>query len=125
VLKAYNFRVYSTKAQKTKMEQTLDLCRWVYNQTLALRKNTWENEGKSTSKHDTHNLLTTWKDKRPELKDVFAQVLQNVQLSVEFRCFISVYIKLRCGYSARLWYGVPSLWQYTRWSSFGELHGLR
>lgn len=65
------------------MEKTLDLCRWTYNQTLAYRKNAWENEGKSISKYETHNLLPTWKDEKPELNEVFSQTLQNVQERVD------------------------------------------
>ncbi len=61
------------------MEQTLDLCRWTYNKTLEIRKNAWENEGKSLSKYETNNLLPEWKADKPELKDVFSQVLQNVR----------------------------------------------
>ncbi|MDD5258252.1 MAG: helix-turn-helix domain-containing protein, partial [Methanothrix soehngenii] len=79
MLKAYKFRIYPTKSQMTKMEQTLDLCRWTYNQTLAYRKNAWEKEGKSISKYETHNLLPTWKEMKPELGGVFSQTLQNVQ----------------------------------------------
>ncbi|WP_273272264.1 helix-turn-helix domain-containing protein, partial [Methanothrix sp.] len=45
MLKAYKFRIYPTKSQRTKMERTLDLCRWTYNQTLAYRKDAWEKEG--------------------------------------------------------------------------------
>ena len=71
MLKAYKFRIYPTKSQRTKMEQTLDLCRWTYNQTLAYRKNAWEKEGKSISKYETHNLLPTWKEMKPELCGVF------------------------------------------------------
>jgi transposase len=47
MLKAYKFRLYPTKSQRTKMERTLDLCRWTYNQTLAYRKNAWEKEQRS------------------------------------------------------------------------------
>jgi len=65
------------------MERTLDLCRWVYNQTLALRKNAWENESKSISKYETNSILPTWKKDKPELKEVFSQVLQNVQARVD------------------------------------------
>jgi len=65
------------------MVRALNLCQWVYNETLALRKNAWENDQKSTSKYKTHNLLTTWKDEKTELKDVFSQVLQNVQEMVD------------------------------------------
>ncbi|WP_367260038.1 helix-turn-helix domain-containing protein [Methanoculleus sp.] len=37
--RAYRYRLYPTKSQVTLLEQTLELCRWVYNDTLALRKN--------------------------------------------------------------------------------------
>ena len=83
MLKAYKFRIYPTKSQMTKMEQILDLCRWTYNQTLAYRKNAWEKEGKSISKYETHNLLPTWKEMKPELGGVFSQTLQNVQERVD------------------------------------------
>jgi putative transposase len=87
--KSYKFRIYPTKSQRTKMEQTLDLCRWIYNQTLAYRKNAWENEEKSTSKYETNGFLPTWKVEKPELKEVHSQVLQNVQERVDlaFKAF--------------------------------------
>jgi putative transposase len=81
--KAYKFRLYPTKSQRTRMERTLDLCRWTYNQTLAYRKNAWEKEGKSTSKYETNNLLPNWKVEKPELNEVFSQVLQNAQERVD------------------------------------------
>lgn len=65
------------------MERTLDLCRWTYNQTLAYRKNAWEKESKPVSKYETHNLLPSWKEQKPELNDVFSQTLQNVQERVD------------------------------------------
>ena len=83
MLKAYKFRIYPTKAQITVMERTLDLCRWTYNQTLAYRKNLYEQEGKSSSKYATNALLPTWKEEKPELNEVFSQVLQNVQERVD------------------------------------------
>ena len=48
--------------------QTLELCRWVYNETLAIRKNAWEQERKSLSLYDTNKLLTVWKQEHLELK---------------------------------------------------------
>ena len=69
--------------------QTLELCRWVYNETLAIRKNAWEQERKSLSLYDTNKLLTVWKQEHLELKGVFSQVLQNVQERVDlaFKAF--------------------------------------
>ena len=62
---------------------------WVYNDTLAIRKNTYEESGKSLGLYDTNKLLTEWKAARPVLKEVHSQVLQNVQERVElaFKAF--------------------------------------
>ncbi|MHC1594409.1 MAG: RNA-guided endonuclease InsQ/TnpB family protein [Methanotrichaceae archaeon] len=87
--KTFKFRIYPTKSQKTRMEKTLELCRWTYNRTLAHRKNAWEAEQKSMSKYDMNRLLPDWKRDKPELKNVYSQVLQNVQERVDlaFRAF--------------------------------------
>ncbi len=71
------------------MNQTLELCRWVYNETLAYRKNAYEHEGKSVSKYETNKLLPAWKKDKPELQEVHSQVLQNVQERVDlaFKAF--------------------------------------
>jgi len=71
------------------MNQTLELCRFVYNETLATRKNAWEHEQKSISNYDTHNMLPSWKTQHPELKTVHSQVLQEAQQRVDiaFKAF--------------------------------------
>jgi len=83
VLKAFRYRLYPTKAQKTKIDATLELLRWVYNETLAVRKNSWEREKKSVSPFKTNKLLTGWKKERPKLNSVFSQVLQDAQVRVD------------------------------------------
>ncbi len=71
------------------MNKTLELCRCVYNETLATRKNAWEQERKSISNYETHNMLPSWKAQRPELTTVHSQVLQEVQQRVDlaFKAF--------------------------------------
>jgi putative transposase len=85
----YKFRLYPTKAQNTKLERTLELCRQVYNKTLAYRRDKYEQEHISVSNYATHNLLPVWKKNVPELKEVFSQTLQEVQERVDlaFRAF--------------------------------------
>ena len=80
---SYKFNLRPTSAQKTLLEKSLELCRWTYNETLATRKNAWEQEQKSIGKYDTYNLLPKWKTSKPELSDVYSQVLQNVQERVD------------------------------------------
>lgn len=87
--KTYRFRLYPTKAQGTILNQTLEHCRRVYNDTLALRKDSWEKDGKSISLYDTNGILVTWKAHNTDLKQVYSQVLQQVQVRVDlaFKAF--------------------------------------
>src|SRR5678815_2450731 len=79
----YKYRLFPTRAQRTSLEKVLELCRWVYNDTLAIRKETYEQTGKSISLYDTNKLLTEWKAAKPVLRQVHSQVLQNVQERVD------------------------------------------
>lgn len=79
----YKYRLFPTSAQRTSLETTLELCRWVYNDTLAIRKDTHEQTGKSVSLYETNKLLTEWKAAQPVLRTVHSQVLQNVQERVD------------------------------------------
>jgi len=87
--KTFKYRLYPTKLQITKINNILEQTRWVYNETLVLRKNAWESEKESISLYDTQRYLTEWKSQKPELNDVFSQVLQNAQLRVDlaFKAF--------------------------------------
>jgi transposase, IS605 OrfB family, central region len=48
--KSYKFRIYPNKEQEVALEKTLDVCRYIYNEFLADRKNAYErcNRGLST-----------------------------------------------------------------------------
>ena len=89
MLKVYKFRLYPSKAQLTRLERTLELCRMVYNETLAYRKDKYEQEHVSVSNYESHYLLPQWKQEYPDLKLVFSQTLQEVQERVDlaFRHF--------------------------------------
>ena len=65
------------------MIDTLDLCRWTYNETLAIRTNAYKPEGRSVSYYETKKLLPQWKKDKPELKSVHSQVLQEVVKRVD------------------------------------------
>lgn len=88
-MKAYRYRLYPTKSQISRMEQTLEICRGVYNETLAMRKNAWEQEQKHISYYESKRQIPLWKKERPELSTVYSQVLQNVSLRVDlaFKAF--------------------------------------
>jgi hypothetical protein len=88
-MKTFKYRLQPSKSQRRRLIQTLELCRWVYNETLATRKNAWEQTQITLSLYDTHKLLPNWKQEHPELKGVYSQVLQNVQERVDlaFKAF--------------------------------------
>ncbi len=65
------------------MADTLELCRWTYNETLAVRKNAYEQDCQSVSYYETKKLLPQWKEGKPELKEVHSQVLQEVVKRVD------------------------------------------
>lgn len=86
---AYQYRLWPTKGQERLLEQQLEICRWVYNQTLAARRDAWDKRQESLGLYDTNKLLPGWKLERPSLKQVHSQVLQNVQVRVDlaFKAF--------------------------------------
>ena len=56
MLKSFKYRLYPNKTQEIQIQKTFGCCRFVYNQTLAYRKNLYETEKKSMSKFDCNTL---------------------------------------------------------------------
>ena len=46
MLKAYKYRIYPNSEQRIQIAKTFGCCRFVYNQTLAYRKEIYEKEKK-------------------------------------------------------------------------------
>jgi putative transposase len=80
--KTYKYRIYLQNGQRRILNTMLEECRWVYNQTLEARKFAYEQSIKC-GLYDTQAMLPGWKEKRPSLKLVHSQVLQNVQVRVD------------------------------------------
>jgi len=113
-MKTYKFRLSPSKSQRTKLLQTLELCRWVFNETLATRKNAWEQEKKSITRFDTIKLLPFWKVEKPELSQVYSQVLQEVCTRVDL-AFQSYFRRVKDGAEK---VGYPRFKGYGRYDSF-------
>jgi len=79
----YKYRIYPTKKQQSILNGQLETCRFLYNKLLGIRKNKWEKEKKSISCYDTQNLIPKLKEEFPQLKSVYSQVLQNVNVRVD------------------------------------------
>jgi len=111
--KTFQYRLFPTKSQRSALNKTLEYCRWVYNDTLAIRKDTYEQTGKSVSLYDTNKTLTLWKAEKPVLKSVYSQVLQNVQERVDL-AFQAFFRRVRNGETP----GFPRFKGYGRYDSF-------
>jgi putative transposase len=112
-MKTFKYRLQPSRSQRTKLIQTLELCRWVYNETLATRQQAWEQEHKSLSLYDTNKLLPAWKQEHPELREVHSQVLQNVQERVDW-AFKAFFRRVQAGEKA----GYPCFREPGRYDSF-------
>ena len=78
MLKAYKFRVYPNTEQKTQIAKTFGCCRFVYNQTLAYRKELYEKEKKTAGKIACNNYCNQELKKKYEwLKEVDKFALTN------------------------------------------------
>ena len=77
MLKAIKIRLYPTESQVTYINKQLGCCRFVYNQCLAYRKETYENEHKSVGSSDSIKHIVHLKSEYEWLKEVHSKVLQQ------------------------------------------------
>ncbi len=91
-MKAFKFKIKRpTKAIVAKFEQTLDLCRELYNAGLQERIGAWKERRISISYQDQQNVLPEIKTVRDDLNLVYSQVLQDAlkRLDKTFKAFFS------------------------------------
>ncbi|MBV9386463.1 MAG: transposase [Chroococcidiopsidaceae cyanobacterium CP_BM_ER_R8_30] len=89
-MKAYKYRIYPTKGQERVLNALLEECRWLYNKTLEIRKNAWEEEQRQVDWYETKRMIPVYKNTaRPTLGKVYSQVLQNVteRVDLAFKAF--------------------------------------
>jgi putative transposase len=87
--KMFRYRIYPTSKQETRLNATLEECRWLYNHLLANRKTVYEQTGTGLTLYQQHATYPMLKQARPSLKRVHSQVLQNVavRLDLAFKAF--------------------------------------
>lgn len=97
MLKAYKYRIYPNKAQAELIQKTFGCCRFVYNQTLAYRKNLYKTEKKSMSKFDCRNYMAqNLKPQYDWLKRVDKFALENAVFAMDNA--YQRFFKLHSGY---------------------------
>jgi putative transposase len=112
MLKSYRYRLFPTKSQVRVLERQLELCRQVYNDTLAYRKNAWEKEQRTVKRFETQDRLPQLKVDHPEYKEVHSLTLQNVVLRVEL-AFKAFFRRVKAGENP----GYPRFKGYGRYDS--------
>ncbi len=74
---SYKFRIYPSKTIEAKLNEQLELCRWLYNKLLE-EVNKARREDRKITWKDTQALIVKLKQEKPELKNVYSKVLQMV-----------------------------------------------
>src|SRR5438874_13205463 len=89
MLKMLKYRIYPTKKQEKKLNETLEECRWLYNHLLEMRKTAYERDGLSLTCFQQQYTFPVLKHERPSLSGVHSQILQNVAVRVDlaFKAF--------------------------------------
>lgn len=78
MVKGYKYRIYPNKKQEEQIQKTFGCCRFVYNQTLAYRKDKYDAEKETISKFDCNNYVNQILKKEYEwLKEVDKFALTN------------------------------------------------
>ena len=77
MLKAIKIRIYPTVEQVDVINKQLGCCRFVYNNCLAFRKDSYQNEHVSISSSEAVKHITVLKKDNEWLKDVHSKVLQQ------------------------------------------------
>ncbi len=75
---SYKFRIFPSRAQTAKLENTLNLCRDLFNCALQERRDAYRLNRVSINYYDQANQLSHIKITNPEYKDIHSQVLQDV-----------------------------------------------
>lgn len=77
MLKAIKIRIYPNKEQTQFINKQLGSCRFVYNECLAYKTNTYKEEKVSISPAEVISHLVVLKERFPFLKEVHSKVLQQ------------------------------------------------
>ena len=81
--KMFEYRIFPTRKQETKLNETLEECRWLYNHLLEKRRDAYEQEGQNLSLYQQQATFPALKHVRPSLAQVHSQVLQNVAVRLD------------------------------------------
>jgi putative transposase len=89
MLRTFRYRLYPNQAQRERIRENIDACRFVYNWALESKKTAFEKDKTSLSWYDLNKRLVELKRDHPFLKDAYSQSLQQAikRLPMSFQHF--------------------------------------
>ncbi|MDR3584703.1 MAG: transposase [Desulfosporosinus sp.] len=113
ILKTYRYRIYLNKEQTVNIDNTLDLCRNLYNSALEHRIYLYKHWKVSISYNAQQNELPMIKQELPEYTAVHSQVLQDVLRRLD-KAYQNFFRRVKQGETP----GIPRFQGYKRYNSF-------
>uniref|UniRef100_UPI002580E687 RNA-guided endonuclease InsQ/TnpB family protein n=1 Tax=Candidatus Borrarchaeum sp. TaxID=2846742 RepID=UPI002580E687 len=111
--RTYKFRLYPTTPQQATLRQWLTICRLLYNNALAERKEARDGQQQAVSYYEQANHLKAAKQTNPFLQAVHSQVLQDVLKRLD-KTFKNFFRRIKKGEKA----GYPRFKGKYRYDSF-------
>jgi len=111
--RTFRYRLYPNKATEKSANETLNLCRTLYNLCLEQRKCLWQHHKKSMSRFEQIKQLPSLKTTFPEFKQVPSQTLQEVVERVD-KAFQGFFRRIKSDDKP----GYPRFKSFNRYHSF-------
>jgi len=96
MLKTYRYRIYPNNRQKQIIDQTIELCRYLYNCGLEHRILAYRQRRASVYAYQQINELPGIKEVFPDYKNIYSQVLQDVLRRLD-KTFSSFFRRVKTG----------------------------
>lgn len=114
IIKTYKYRLYPSKAQQQKLEQTLETCRRWYNACLEERKTAWESGKLSVGKFEQLAKVKVYRQENPYAAGLHSHILQVVVQDLD-KAFQGFFRRVKSGETP----GYPRFKGRNRFDSFG------
>ncbi len=113
MVKSFKYRIFPSKTQITRLEQTLGVCAELYNAALQERRDAYRLERNSIRYLDQQNQLPEIKTTRDDVAAIHSQVLQDVLRRLD-KAFQAFFRRVKSGEKA----GFPRFRSRKRYDSF-------
>ena len=113
MIKTFKYRIYPSCSSQKAVDQTLFLCRILYNAALDERNDSYKLENKSLNYYDQANSLSFLKENNPCFKEAHSQVLQDVLKRLD-KAYQAFFRRIKTGETP----GFPRFQSAKRYNSF-------